>query len=442
MSQKVLLLAVCAYLLGVPLVTSLNGLSIFFTGISSVGPLYHAGFSLFMIFLGLTNRRLRKNWLLIGTTFGLFTFLVLVQILLGYSDLALFDLGQLYKWFMPILLFVIFYRWHYLAEPGAQRLLISVFQNVPFIYSILVLLSAVTFFFFHFNPTLLPAGSLRFTGFSYGYNTTINSFFIAAYVNFILIPVSNRRKLYYGLAFIGLNSKSAIAYYALIGWSFFAGWWQRVNRLRRVGILILASPVLVLFFWFGYNRTIRAVDSYGFYAKQGSVVDSDVLFQHISDSRFTLWKYAMQDIPQWPIENIFLGNGKNIDRRVVSSLWWDLYGSRWFSNLEINKSTKGVELDLLGHLDLFGVLGTLWFVGIFYIYPLLKIRLPYSRLYFFFLILLSLFSGHVINNPQTATLLVFLILFLRNYRPSRMEMAQPAKYKTIDLLNRAALGKG
>jgi len=68
---------------------------------------------------------------------------------------------------------------------------------------------------------------------------------------------------------------------------------------------------------------------------------------------------------------------------------------------------------------LFGLAGACIFAAVFYIYPLFAIKLPHFRLYSLLLTGLSLATGHLLNNPQAATLFVTSILFLKHYAPHR-----------------------
>ena len=61
MTNSLILRLVAWYLLGVPLVTSINGLSMHLFGVSLVGPLYHAAFSLLLIAAALISDSVAKS---------------------------------------------------------------------------------------------------------------------------------------------------------------------------------------------------------------------------------------------------------------------------------------------------------------------------------------------------------------------------------------------
>jgi len=421
---------ICWYLLGVPVVTSLNGLSLHIFGVSSIGPLYHVFFSVLLICTGLIHPKVEKNYPVLLAIFGSFVGLVGVQLVLGFSAFAVFDLGQLYKWYMPLLLFAVYYRWSYLRKHEAARRLSKVFQNVPLVYSIAIVISVLTFVVFGFNPTLFAPGTLRFTGFSFGYNTTVNAFLICAYANYVLLPTAAWRKLIYALSFVAMNSKTAVIYFAFIGLSFVVS----ALRARRVGMLFvvvvlpIVASVLAMSLLVGYQLTTRAP-----YARlnvekleRGDVTGFALDFL---GARQWWWNYAVTDVPKWPTLNLIVGNGMQVDRRVTrDSTFEEWLGSRIYGSPVYSKESKTFELDGIAILDLFGVCGAAVFAGVFYIYPFFSVRQPYFRIFQSFLVFLSLAGGHVINNPQTATLLVFLILFLRNYVPSRRALAKPVGY--------------
>ena len=220
MSSQRILRIFAAYLLGVPIVTSINGLCMYLLGVSVVGPLYHTLLSSFLIGIGLTSRSVRKSWTAISLAFSSFALFIIVQALLGFSDFAPFDLGVQYKWYMPILLLSVYCRWDYVGTLDAQLRLSRTFRTVPLIYVGLILLSFCTAKLFSFNPTpFMPGTAERFAGFAWAYNPTVNVFLICAYINLLLLQTASWKKLAYGLAFLLLLSKSAVAYFSVLGFS-------------------------------------------------------------------------------------------------------------------------------------------------------------------------------------------------------------------------------
>src|SRR5712664_2652927 len=104
--------------MGVPLVTSVNGLSLHLLGLSAVGPIYHGVFSLLLIAIALASDQVEKGWAIIAVLFGTFILLVSAQLVAGFSYAS--DIGTLYKWFMPLLLFAAYFRWRYLRTSEAH----------------------------------------------------------------------------------------------------------------------------------------------------------------------------------------------------------------------------------------------------------------------------------------------------------------------------------
>jgi hypothetical protein len=82
---------------------------------------------------------------------------------------------------------------------------------------------------------------------------------------------------------------------------------------------------------------------------------------------------------------------------------------------------------MLGHFDLFGLAGVLVFAGLFYVYPMLQIRLPYFRRYVLLLLVLSLTGGHLLTNSHTMPIFVFLLLFARSYSAGARGGAAPPR---------------
>jgi hypothetical protein len=126
----------------------------------------------------------------------------------------------------------------------------------------------------------------------------------------------------------------------------------------------------------------------------------------------------IRDVSIWPITNLMFGNGFNIIRQGNSPFWVDspdsnLYIASRYRYREFTKSNKAFEFDGLAQLDLFGFPILALFVITFYLYPLWCVRLPYFRLYYLGLILVSLFSGQILNNPQASALLVFFVILLK-----------------------------
>ena len=146
-----------------------------------------------------------------------------------------------------------------------------------------------------------------------------------------------------------------------------------------------------------------------------SSITLDRLPERLVAGRAAWWAYVLDDAVSWPVPNLIFGNGTNIDRRIESPVWSLLLGDRYYSDLRVDKTTKTLELDILGHFDLFGGVGVIAFVTALYLYPFLAIRLPFFRIYLLSLIVVSMSGGHVLNNPQTSTLFVASIVFLQYY---------------------------
>jgi hypothetical protein len=412
-SQHVLLRIIVLYLLLTPIVTSFNGLLMHLSGgVSTIGPAFHAICSFFLIVLGLFHPSVEKNYVLIAVFFALIGVTVGVQLLLGFSDQTLTDVGQLYKWYLPLMLFAVYSRWEYIRDPKGQKILGRVFQQLPLIYGGLIILSAASYFVFGFNPTLFPEGTLRFTGFTWGYNSIVNVFFICGYVNYIVFRTSNPAKLINSISFILLNSKTAVVYYALVGWSFIGSRLRSLRLWEKTLIIAFSLPLLAGVLWFGYIQSIRAADSSGDFSARGQKVDAEALIGALTNARFAWYKFVWEDVSDWPAINLLVGNGTNVDRRHLNPIWDEMIGSRWYNGATLDKSDKAIELDVLGHMDMLGVLAASTFAFVFFIYPLLVVKLPHFRCYQIFLIVLSMLGGHLINNPQTGVLVVFFYLFL------------------------------
>lgn len=415
-SNRSILAIICLYLLGLPVISSLNGLSMHLTGISAIGPLYHTVFSLVLIAIGVGSRCVQKSAPAIFWAAVLVLTLVGVQCALGLSNFSLSDLGQLYKWLMPIGLLAVFYRWRYFAYPEAQELLARTFRIVPLLYSGLIFVSFLTYLTFGFNPTLFEEGTrVRFVGFAWGYNTTVNSFFICAFPTLFMQRTPPWVRLVCGLGFFLLLSKTAVVYFALLGFSFARPYLKTPSLTpQRLAGIVMACALLVGIVWFGFQETVRSADLYQEEPDRDSTT-MGMVSDAVMATRLDWWQYVLEDAPSWPVTNLVFGNGLNIDRRVESPLWWRLIGSRYYTGLKVDKSTKTLELDMLGHFDLFGLLGASVFAALFYVYPLLKIKVPLFRPFYVFLILLSMTGGHLLNNPHATSLLVFFLLFLRNH---------------------------
>ena len=411
---------IVVYLLATAFVTTINGLMMHLSGgISAIGPIFHGLYSLCLIALGICHPGVKKNWLLIFIIYGLVLLIVIVQVYMGFSDGTLRDIGQLYKWYMPVMLFAVYYRWEYVRTSEGQKTLSRVFQKLPLIYSGLIIFSASTYFLFGFNPTLFPDGTLRFTGFSWGYNSTINVFFICGYVNYLFFQSSTSDRLVNLIAFLLLNSKTAVAYFALVAWSYVERLMRSLKLRQKTVILLIALPFLTAVIGIGYKQSLRAADASGDFTAAGQEVDSTLLLRALTNSRFAWYSFMWDDVADWPIINLMFGNGTNVDRRKLNPLWDIKIGSNWYSDAKLDKTDKAIELDVLGHLDMLGLLAAIVFALVFYVYPFYSIKLPRFYLYQIFLIILSMLGGHMINNPQTGVLIVFFYLFLSGYSHSQ-----------------------
>jgi len=402
------------YLLCTPIVASLNGLSQYVLGISILGPLYHTIVTLSLIFLGLAARQVQKNRLFIIVVFGSFIILITAQLALGYSDLS--DLGQLYKYYMPLMLFAVYYRWKYLGEVTIQQYFMRLFENIPLLYSALIFFSFVAYYSTGFTASPWTAGE-RFTGFIFAYNGTVNAFLICAYINLILLKSSAWKKGLNGAAFFLLNSKTVLVYYALIGWSFIKRYMGK-RKKQLVGVVVIGVPVLVLSAWFGYGLAARSAYSIWGQGQKGKLPSVGEFSQFLQSVRVEWWDFMIRDVSIWPTTNLMFGNGFNVIRQGNSPLWADhpdsnLYIATRYSYKVFTKSDKAFEFDGLAQLDLFGFPILALFVVTFYLYPLWRVRLPYFRIYYLGLILISLFSGQILNNPQVSPLLVFFIIILK-----------------------------
>jgi hypothetical protein len=412
-SNSFILRLVSWYLLGVPLVTSINGLSMHILGVSLVGPLYHAAFSLILIGMALISDSVEKSWTSIATLFGIFGLIVGVQLAEGFSYLS--DIGTLYRWFMPLLLFAVYWRWSYLRTDEGRAALVSVFHVVPLWYSGLIITSFLVYLLTGFQATLFEEGAKRFTGFTWAFNPVVNVFFICAYVNFLLETTSLVRTSIYGFAFFNLLSKTTLAYYAVAALGVARRSWQRAKPFGALRSVV-AVPAMALVLALGVRQSLTSAAiiaaSYGG-GPQG--VSATSLYKEQVVQRGAWAAFAVQDIPQWPAVNLVFGNGIEVDRRLINPLWAASIGVAQYRDVELGKGNKTSELDVLGPLDMFGFVGMTCFAAVFYVYPFVVTRLPAFRLYYTLLVGLSLLSGHLINNPQATTLLVFFILVTRDY---------------------------
>ena len=415
MTDTRLLRILCAYLVGVPIITSINGLSMHLAGVSAIGPAYHTLFSLLIIAAALVSPHVEKNRLAIIAVAGLFAMLVVVQVALGLSDFSLADVGQLYKWFLPLLLFAVLCRWQYLSTPEARAKLSFVFEIIPIIYSVLILISLLSYLLFNFNPTVFDFGSStqRFIGFAWAYNPTVDAFFICGYLTLVLRNIAVWKKLLCGVGFALLISKTAVVYFGFLGFSFVRERFKKISGTSRALVLVPTVVVLAAVFWFGLTQSFRSANLYGNYSSAPLTIQD---FAEVAQAgRLDWWIYMLGDVSDWPLTNIIFGNGLNVDRRLESPLWQETVG-HFYEGKDLDKSNKVLELDMLGHFDLFGLAGAIPFAFVFYVYPLFAIKLPYFKLYSLFITFLSVFGGDLLNNPQTGTLLVVLFLFLRRYQ--------------------------
>jgi len=409
MSNAAILRLIGWYLLGVPLISSLNGLSMHLLGVSVLGPIYHALFSALLIGVALVSGVVEKSWGTITLLFGTFAALVATQLASGFSLPA--DVGQLYKWFMPLLLFAVYYRWSYFQTDEGRAALVTVFQRLPVWYSALITLSLVVYVLTGFEATVFEQGVRRFSGFTWAYNPVVNAFFICGYVNYFVGETSLLRTLFYVFAFYNLRSKTSIIYFTLAALGLVRRMWGaawRFGVLRWAG----AVPVTAAVLWIGLRASLQATTIYG--GGTGSQSSVTRFVQEVQ-WRGVLAAVALADIPQWPTANLLVGNGMEIDRRLVDPMWASTIGVAKFGDVDLTKSNKAPELDFLGPVDIFGLVGMACFVAVFYLYPLIVARSRMFRRYYVLLIVLSLLSGHLINNPEATTLLVFFILLARDY---------------------------
>ena len=420
MPNATILFFICVYLALTPVVTSVNGLSLILLDISAIGPLYHALFSASLLAIGLGSPVVRKSWRLIAVAFGVFGGLVAAQLAAGYSGVG--DLGILYKWFMPLLLFAVYFRWDYLGTPAAQRQMIGLFQQLPMVYATLIFVSAAAYLLTGFEATMFEAGTLRFSGFTFAYNPTVNAMFLCGYVAYVVAPVGPLRTIVYSAAFLLLRSKTAIAYLAM---ALLAPLRRLMPRARSFGVLrgLMAAPVVFLVLTLGVYQTYQAADPTRQTTERG--LDLTWFAQKLVENRVDWLIFTATDLPQWPRANLLVGNGMNIDRRFINPTWWAMIGQQRYLSQPLSRTDKNPELDLLGPLDLFGVIGLACFLAAFYVYPFRVIRLPFFRPFYAVMLFLSVFSRHLINNPQTTPLLVFFILTLRA-RTNLLERDEPS----------------
>ena len=414
MPNPTLLFFIIVYLAGVPLITSINGLSLILLKISAVGPTYHAAFTAGLLIVGLLSRNVEKSWRLIVVLFGIFGVLVAVQLGAGFSNVS--DLGTLYKWFMPLLLFAVYERWSYLRDPVARRRLVALFQFLPAAYGTLITISALVYVTTGFEATTFEKGTHRFSGFAFAFNPTINALFLCAYVNFLLEPVGLLRMVAYCGSFTLLKSKTAVAYVAMALMAPFRTRWRQARRWGVVRVLVTV-PLVIMTLTLGAMETLKALDPTGHVKSSEGRITVERVGQLLVEGRLDWLIFYATDLPQWSPLNLAIGNGLNIDRRLLNPVWWATLGSAKYESAALTKYDKTPELDLLGPLDLFGLIGLACYVAVFYGYPLRRIRLPHFRTFYVFMIFLSIVAGHLVNNPQTTTLLVFFIFLLRDYVP-------------------------
>jgi len=408
MDNKSLLQLICYYLLLTPVVSSINGLSLHLYDISLFGPAYHGLFSLVIILAGLFSNNVEKKSSLVLLVFSYFVFVVILHWVLGLSSIA--DTGQLYKWFFPVLMFVVFQKWSYFAKEECQKSFLEVFAKLPVIYSFLILISFLAYYIFGFEATLFAEGAKRFSGFAFAYNPTVNVLILCGLLNFIYFRTPIHRRIFFAWAFYNLRSKLAVLYFLLIGFSLVKKWF--LEKRYKLRFAFLGFPILLFLGWFGYVQSLDSADLYGTIRSETSLT-GEVLLGSLYGGRLGFVLFFVDDFPRWPLVNKLFGNGMNIDRRLNSN--YDLFvGSQWYESTTLTKANKNFELDLMGPIDMFGITGMIFFVSVFYVYPIVKIRLRFFRPFYFVVIVLSLYGGHIVNNPQVAPLLVFLILLLKN----------------------------
>ncbi|MBI4500790.1 MAG: hypothetical protein HY700_06470 [Gemmatimonadetes bacterium] len=410
MADESLFLAWRIYLLTVPFVSALNGLSMHLSGISVLGPAFHAAFTIGLLGAALLSPGVPKAWGRIGVAYGSFLALVGVQLALGHSSVE--DLPTLYKWFLPMLLFSTYARWSYLGQPAVRARMIRTLRVVPILYSSLMLISFVVYLTTGFEATLFDPGAHRFTGFNWAYNPVVNVFFISAYLSFILAPQPARMTLSEGAAFLLLRSKTAAVYYLLMG----AGLGRRLyGKARRWGALRgpLIAGALAVSLVLGARQTFSAMDLYGAGLVSAARGDAGQLAEVAAGTRTLLALFALEDIPTWPAVNLLTGNGMNVDRRLENPRWAAVVGMKKYGEASITKEDKTSELDVLGMLDLFGLWGLACLAYFFFVLPFREIRLPWFRTFYLVIVGLSLLGGHMLNNPQAASVLVATLLCLR-----------------------------
>jgi hypothetical protein len=418
MSNKALLRMISLYLLGIPVITSINGLSMHLMGISAVGPIYHTVFSLALIGAGIASRRVEKSPLAVLSAIAFVTLLIGAQCALGLSDFSIRDIGHLYKWLMPILLLAVYRHWRHLGTIDAQREMERLFRAIPLLYAGLIFVSLVTWLTFGFNPTVFEEGArMRFVGFSWGYNATVNSFFICGFVTLVLLQTPAWIRIVCGVAFLLLLSKTAVVYFALLGYSFARPYLSAARFRSRVVAATLALPLMAAAAWFGLNQTMRSADLYNSRG-ESDLTTIEFVSTAFTSARLNWWLYVLEDAPNWPTVNLILGNGMNIDRRHETALWWNMLGNRHYPDLKLDKTTKSLELDILGHFDLFGIVGVCLFTAVFFVHPAVSIKAPLFRPYLLVFIALAAFGGHLLNNSHATPVLVYLYLFLRHYNPA------------------------
>jgi hypothetical protein len=387
---------------------SINGLSMHVLGISVVGPAYHGVCSLLLIGVALISDNVAKSWATIILLFGVFSLIVAAQLVAGFSYPS--DIGILYKWFMPLLLFGVYYRWSYLRTREGRVAMVSVFQRIPLWYSGLIVLSLVVYLLTGFEATVFEESVGRFTGFSWGYNYTVNALLICAYFNYLVEGTSFPRTVFYGFGFFNLRSKTAFAYFAVAAVGLAKRLWHGNKQFGALrGVMVV--PCLALVLAFGIRESLRSAAIYG--GELG--VSLSRRYGEEVATRGAWAVFAIQDVPTWPIANLLIGNGVEIDRRVLNPLWATSIGVAKYRRSDLDRQNKAIELDFLGPLDMLGVCGMVCFVAVFYIYPFAVTRMRGFRPYYAFIVALSLLAGHVINNPEVTPLLVFFILLARDY---------------------------
>lgn len=403
---------VAGYLLLTPVVTSLNGLAMHQGGPSVIGPAFHATASLLILILAGVNPRIPKRWDVVALCFGAALTVVSVQIATGRTDARLADVGQLYKWFAPVLVYAVLFDWRLPVDGEAWKNLCRVFFFLPIIYAALNFLSLAVYLATGFEATLFDAQVKRFSGFAWAYNPTVNAMLLCAYANGRV----HRTPMWQRIVALGgfglLRSKTAVLYGLLFLWPYFATADKSTRRRRPA--MALGLVLLPGLLWLGWRESGRAADLYGYSTSTGQATSTLTTFWDASvkaSGRLELLEFYATDYWNWaPNEQLF-GNGLNLDRRIESAAWSSTTAARNYANGETSKATKAPEFDLFGHLDLLGLVGTTPFFVLFYVYPFLSIRTLGFGLFYGCMTVLSVVAGHLTNNPQTGIFLVFFLLW-------------------------------